>query len=239
MAKGGKKAGKKPVNRAVNKAVNKPVDKPGNQRSKGPSRGERIEAERRRRRRRSRLLRYGSLGVIVVVLAGLVAWRLSVRRAEQRAIALMTSGTCTYDTRTDEGRVNEHRPNSSFEIDPPAGGVHDGSAASAGRYTEERRPEDGQIVHALEHGFIALWYRPDQVRDLDALESLAEEFSEDVLLLPRPTMEPGVATTAWHRRLLCESTEEPALRRFIERYRNKGPERVPRESAARLAGDGW
>lgn len=196
-----------------------------------PTRAERIEAERRKRRRRSQLIRYGAIGIVAVVVAGIVAWRVTVRRDEQRAIAAMTRGACSYDTRTDEGRVNEHRPNSSFQLDPPAGGVHDGSAAGAGLYNEDRRPEDGQIVHALEHGFIALWYHPDRVDDVEALESLAEEFSEDVLLLPRRSMQTPVAATAWHRRLLCESVEEPSLRRFIERYRNKGPERVPRNSA--------
>lgn len=163
-----------------------------------------------------------------------MAWRIASRRAEQRAVAAMTSGDCRYDTRSDPGRVNEHRQNSSFELDPPSGGVHDGSVAPAGIYSDENRPSDGQVVHALEHGFIALWYRPNVGGSLDALEAIREDFREDVLILPRPTMETAVAATAWHKRLLCPDVEDASLRRFVERYRNKGPERVPRNNAAAM-----
>lgn len=203
-------------------------------REKRPTQAERIEAHRRARRRRTRLIRYGAITVLTLGLGGFVAWGVASRRAEQRAVAAMTSGDCRYDTRSDPGRVNQHAQNTSFELEPPSGGIHDGSAATAGAYSEENRPSDGQIVHALEHGFIALWYRPDIGDSLDALEAIREDFRGDVLLLPRPTLETPVAATAWHRRLLCEDVEEANLRRFVERYRNKGPERVPRNSAAAI-----
>lgn len=45
---------------------------------------------------------------------------------------------------------------------------------------------------------------------------------------PRPSLEVPVAATAWHRRLLCGEVEPKTLRRFIDAYVNKGPERVPR-----------
>lgn len=167
---------------------------------------------------------------MILGLGGFVAWGVASRRAEQRAVAAMTSGDCSYDTRSDPGRVNEHRPNSRFELDPPSGGVHDASAAPAGVFTEENRPTDGQVVHALEHGLIALWYRPEVGQNLEELEAIREDFREDVLILPRPTMETAVAATAWHRRLLCPDVEEASVRRFVERYRNKGPERVPRNN---------
>lgn len=201
-------------------------------RANRPTQAERIEAHRRARQRRQKLIRWGALAVITVVLGGIVAWRVAVRRAEQQAVAAMTSGDCRYDTRSDPGRVNEHQANTSFEFDPPSGGVHDVSAASAGTYTEEQRPSDGQIVHALEHGFIALWYKPDISEEAVAdIEAVARDFRDDVLLIPRPSLETNVAATAWHRRLLCEGVENENLRRFVQRYRNKGPERVPRNSA--------
>ena len=248
MAKGGskrrntgaaKKAGpKKSVSKsaATGKAADSPTARGDTPRptDKRPTQAERIEAHRRARRRRARLIRYGAIAVLTLGVGGFVTWGVVSRRAEQRAVAAMTSGDCRYDKRSDPGRVNEHRQNTSFELDPPSGGVHDGSVAPAGVYSEENRPSDGQIVHALEHGFIALWYQPDLSEGLDTLEAIREDFREDVLLLPRPTMETPIAATAWHRRLLCADVEDANLRRFVERYRNKGPERVPRNNATAI-----
>jgi len=194
-----------------------------------PTREERWEAERRAKRRRSRLLRLGASMAVAAVFIGIIAWQVTSRRNAQRTIAAMTSGTCEYDTESDSGRVNEHSSSPSFAVNPPAGGVHSPSAARAGTYSAASAPEDGQVVHALEHGFIAISYRPDVDADqLAELEQLAGDFDDDVLLLPRPTLDVPVAATAWHRRLLCAEPEPASLRRFVKAYRGDGPENVPR-----------
>ena len=101
-------------------------------------------------------------------------------------------------------------------------------AASAGEFTAKNVPSDGQIVHALEHGYVALWYRPDVAGDtVESLRGLRNKFERDVLLMPRPNLPVMVAATAWHHRLVCDTAEPESLRRFVAAYRNKGPERVP------------
>ena len=84
-------------------------------------------------------------------------------------------------------------------------------------------------MHSLEHGYIAISYRPDLAAgDLSALREILGAHEKDVLLLPRPGLDAAVAATAWHRRLLCAAPEPASVRRFVEAYKGQGPENVPR-----------
>ena len=195
-----------------------------------PTKAERLAAARRARRRKALLIRIAVSAVATAVVVAIVSWQVISRRNAQRVIAAMTSGDCTYDTRSDPGQVNEHGASPSFSVNPPAGGVHLASAARAGIYGVQAAPEDGLVVHALEHGFIAIFHQPDLADDhVRALQLIADEFSRDVLLIARSNLDVPVAATAWHRRLLCGSVEVPSIRRFVEEYRGEGPEKVPRE----------
>ena len=228
MAKKRGKRGRPPAKSAAKAKSGPPAATAGSERR--VSRAERWEAEKRAKRRRSKVIRIAAGAVAAALVVGVVAWQLISRRNAQQIIAAMTSGDCRYDTRSDPGRVNEHGDNPTFRVDPPSGGVHSPSAARAGTYSEQNAPPDGEVVHALEHGFIAISYRPDlAARDVATLENIADEFDDDVLLLPRPTLDVPVAATAWHRRLLCSEVEPASVRKFVEAYRGKGPEKVPRE----------
>ena len=196
-----------------------------------PGRHERLEEARRARRRRSLLARTIAAGLVITVIGGLAAWKLLGDRAERQAVAAMTAGDCRFDRRSDPGAVNEHAANPTFRVDPPSGGVHDAGAASPGTYDAESTPPDGRVVHALEHGDIALWYRDDLPEaDLARLQTIADA-EPDVLLAPRPGLDAAVAALAWHKRLLCGSFELDALQRFIDRYADEGPERQPEDAS--------
>ena len=186
----------------------------------------------RRRAARRRQLRIRAIVVVVVVIGvgALGLNMLSQRRSNQRLEEALTAGSCRVDGRSDpdSGTGRNHVASPSFEVNPPAGGNHTAQAASAGEFTATNVPSEGQIVHALEHGYVALWYRPDIPDDtVETLRGLRNDFDRDVLLIPRPNLPVTVAATAWHHRLLCDMAEPEALRRFVDAYRNKGPERVP------------
>lgn len=190
-------------------------------------RHQRIEDARRTRKRRSLQVRIAAAVAAGAVVVGVLGWKLQSDRSERQAVASMTAGGCRFDRRSDPGAINEHASNPSFEIEPPSGGVHDPAAASPGEYDASSTPPDGKVVHALEHGDIALWYRDDLAeRDMDALQKIVDE-QPDVLLLPRPGLDVAVASLAWHKRLLCDSVDLEAIDRFIERYADEGPENVP------------
>lgn len=206
----------------------KPKAKPDD-RPKGPTQAQRLDAARQARRQRRTRLRVAVAIGLIVIIGGVAVWQIQSRRAAQRTIAALTAGTCRYDTKSDPGAVNQHTPSPTFRVDPPSGGLHEPSPASGGIYTGTSVPPDGRVVHALEHGLIAISYRPGLPEDeLARLEAIADARPDDVLLLPRPSLEVPVAATAWHRRLLCDEVEPKALRRFLAAYVNKGPERVPR-----------
>lgn len=227
MAKQRSKRGPTPNKAKVKAKKAKP--KSPRPRDDRPSRDERWAAQRKAQRRRSLVVRSSLITLAVLVVAGLVTWQVVSRRNAQRTITALTAGECRYDTESDPGAVNEHTPNPTFTVDPPAGGIHSPNAAPGGRFSEETAPEDGQVVHALEHGLIAISYRPDVAPDdFAALQDIQGDNPKDVLLLPRSSLEVPVAATAWHRRLLCAEVEPNNLRRFVDAYEGKGPENVPR-----------
>ena len=194
-----------------------------------PTKAERIEAARRARRRKALLVRAALAGVAVLVLVGVAARVVADRKQEGDVRAQLTAGSCTFDTNadpTDPAPAN-HVADPTYRVDPPAGGNHSPQPAPARTYREQV-PPDGQIVHAMEHGYVVLWHRPDLARrDRDALQEVADRHERDVLVVPRPTLSTPVAATAWENRLLCRSVEPDALDLFVREYRNKGPERVP------------
>jgi uncharacterized protein DUF3105 len=181
--------------------------------------------QRRRAATRQRTVGLILAGMVAaVVVAAVVNSRSSGNGGSEKLQAALTSGSCKADTKTDSG--SSHVSNPTYKVDPPAGGDHEPSAAQPGTYRPGQVPSDGQLVHAMEHGFIDVWYRPDlDAEVVDRLEALGDEFSNAVLVIPRPSLPAPVAATAWHHRLLCKAYEEEALRAFIKAYTDKGPEK--------------
>ena len=214
-------------------AAAKPATKAPRERT-GPTRAERLAAAEAGRRRKATRIRALIAGGLIVVLGLLTVTIINSRRSTQRVIsALEAGGACDYDSRNDSDRGqgrNHVGGNLTYKVDPPSGGDHNPSAAPPGTFTADNAPPDAQIVHSFEHGYVAIWYRPDlDAAGLESLRALTSEYSRDVLLLPRGSLgETQVAATAWHRRLICERPDVEALERFITAYRNKGPEKVPR-----------
>ena len=215
------------------KAAANPAAKVPRERS-GPTRAERLAAAEAARRRKATGIRALIACGFIVVLVVLTVTIIYSRRSNQRVIsALEASGACDYDSRndSDSGQGRNHvGGNLTYKVDPPSGRDHNPSAAPPGTFTAENGPPDGRIVHSFEHGYVAIWYRPDlDAAGLESLRALTSKYSRDVLLLPRASLgETQVAATAWHRRLICERPEVEAIERFITAYRNKGPEKVPR-----------
>ncbi|MGI8807582.1 MAG: DUF3105 domain-containing protein [Acidimicrobiales bacterium] len=219
-----------PPKPAARTGATKPAAKPVRERT-GPTRSERLAAAEAARRRKAARTRALIAGGLVAVLALLTVTIINSRRSNDRVVSeLEASGSCEYDSRNDsDGGQNRNHVNGAlvYKVDPPSGGNHNPTAAPPGAFTAENTPPDAQIVHSLEHGYVAIWYRPDlDPAGLESLRGVANEYSRDVLLLPRATLSTPVAATAWHRRLICGRPDAEALERFITAYRNKGPEKV-------------
>lgn len=199
---------------------------------KGPTQAERLEAARQARKRMRQRNRGMTIGIGVLIVAMIVAFQVNKKRNDDARIAAVTTANCASDTKSDRTSAppNNHVAPASYEVDPPAGGNHDPAPAPPGVYNETNKPDDAKIVHALEHGYVAIWHRPDMVEaDLTELGKLGDKYSRDVLVVPRGSLSASspVAATVWGRRLICTEVDVKALDAFVRNFRNKGPEKVP------------
>lgn len=195
-----------------------------------PTRAERLEAARRERNRRVLFGRVAIAGVLVIAIVGALGFVVVNRAREAAWISATEAGTCAFDRRadTDAGSGRNHIENATYRINPPAGGNHHPQPMPAGVYDIEAVPDDGRLVHSLEHGYVILWYQPDLAEDsLEDVLGVRGQFERDTLVVPRPSQPVPVAATAWHQRLLCDEVEPDALAAFVRNARNKGPEDVP------------
>lgn len=197
-----------------------------------PTRAERIEAARRARHRKKLQLRISIAGAAALLIGALVANAVGNRSDTTAFRKQLTAGSCTFDTHHDaiSPPPNNHVAPASYKVNPPAGGNHDPNAAQAGKYEAADAPPEAQVVHALEHGYVAIWHRPDlPKKDLDTITKVFDRYENDVLVVPRASLPSGtkVAVTAWGERLLCQNAELGPLTEFVKKYRNEGPEKVP------------
>ena len=207
-----------------------PAKKAAPRERSGPTRAERMAAAQKARRRKALRTRVLIGGVVLLLVGALAAVIINNRREASETISRLEAGSCQFDRESDTTSAppNNHVPNPTYEVNPPAGGDHLTSPSPAGIYTAENLPPDGQLVHSLEHGYVVIWYRPDLPAEAQTqLREVTEKYSKDVLLVPRPTLPKPVAATAWERRLLCDDADVAALDLFVDSFRNEGPEKVP------------
>jgi hypothetical protein len=129
----------------------------------------------------------------------------------------------------------------AYNSTPPTSGPHwniGGEAPVAWGIYKEPIPDEAQI-HNLEHGGVAIQYN---CRDCPDLVAQIENFyntwtpqhrlalfpaSTKVIVAPYPNMTTRIALTAWGRIDTMDSWDEERAVKFIEAWRNKGPEAAP------------
>lgn len=179
-------------------------------------------------RRPGALRPFVPLGVVLVavsaVFVALVAAHPRADAGDDEQVARMTAGGCAYDRRHDEGRDHVDEPR--YTVWPPAGGDHSPTPADPGSYAPSENPPLGEVVHALEHGRVAVWYDAALTpADRARVDDLYARYPDDVLLLPHESVGGAVVLTSWGRRLVCPAVDEAAARAFTETFRRRGPER--------------
>jgi hypothetical protein len=117
---------------------------------------------------------------------------------------------------------------------PPASGPHAPTPGGYGVYNHPLRRET--YVHNEEHGGVVLLYNcPSGCPDvLNAFERLANERTPDqfgevkVIVTPDPLYDGGqFAAAAWDSVYTPATLDEDALRCFIDRHIDQGPEHAP------------
>lgn len=225
------------------------------------------EAAARAAERRRRTIGYAAAGVVVAVVAVVLVVLLvsgggngdGGGSKEASADVLPDGGTVPDQTVTEleeavraaggelkkfrGGGANDHTQDLSevirYDSNPPTHGRHYERPAEDLAY--EEAPDVKEVVHALEHGRIVIWFKKDLPAEQRAdLKALYDEDPYQMLLVPNETDMPyQMAVSAWNRepvpagtgRLLGfpEYNEKifDAIRAFKDEHRSNGPEPVP------------
>lgn len=124
-----------------------------------------------------------------------------------------------------------------WETNPPTSGDHYGTqtevgsgALADGAYAET--PSLARVVHAHEHGRVAIHYSPDLPEEAQLeIKGVFDDDPAGMMLFPNPDMPYEVAATSWSNLLGCESYEGQATLDAVQNFRalkrGQGRENVP------------
>jgi len=83
-------------------------------------------------------------------------------------------------------------------------------------------------VHNLEHGGIVIQYNPLLYQgSLDPLIAWQRNSPNKTVVTPNSRLTTAFALPAWKRLYTLDTRDELKMTAFIDRYRNKAPERMP------------
>lgn len=177
----------------------------------------RQEQETRARRRRRRRLRDGAIAAVALAVVGAVVFQLVKPQPEVAGVEKPRD--------LDNNHVPAGTPVDYGTAVPTSGDHYANEVAGCGPSGEQ--PPLPAAVHAMEHGAVVLWYRPDveeQVRP--KLVDVMDRYESHVIVAPNPGIEEPVVATAWNRRMRFDDADEPRIGEFVDTYRKRGPERV-------------
>ena len=167
------------------------------------------------------------IAAAIVIIAAAFWWTSS--SAEKEFLALAAQGEAALsDVRRDPSlgrthlRLGEtHSYNSRF----PLSGAHHPVPTEPGFYDFTQPPI--QLVHALEHGHIVIYYDELGAEAVDTLRRWVDQYSgpwDGVVVTKMPRLGGRIELTAWTRRLGLQKFDAAIVAAFIDAYRGRGPE---------------
>jgi hypothetical protein len=136
---------------------------------------------------------------------------------------------CTLAKPKSEGAGHTTKPQ-TYKSQPPTSGSH--NPVPAHDSADLKSPGNEHLVHALEHGRVIYWFKPNApAATRGALKKLYDEDKDLVVLTPNTAPMPyEVAASSWGRYVGCPAYNDKvpdAFRAFRDAYRLKGPEYFP------------
>ncbi|MGI8426567.1 MAG: DUF3105 domain-containing protein [Actinomycetota bacterium] len=189
----------------------------------------RLEAQLARERAKKRK-RLGMIaGALVLVL--LVAFAVNKRsESSGRNIAeLSKKAGCGAVESIKELPAGPHlspgAPAPKYNSVPPTSGLH---LPSPGPWGSQDTTVDNKIlVHNLEHGGVVLHYKGASDKEIDELNTLADDtYVDGVIVQPNPKIKAALAMTSWGKLQNCKKISIPVIKAFIKSHCNKGPEKL-------------
>jgi Protein of unknown function (DUF3105) len=114
----------------------------------------------------------------------------------------------------------------NYPTRPPVSGEHAGQPTSCGKFGEPLPDEN--LVHTLEHGAIGLFFDPQQAdqEDIERLEGVVDDYESHVFSAPYEQMPSAFAIASWGEMMRLDELDLPAVREYIDTFRQKGPEKI-------------
>jgi hypothetical protein len=145
--------------------------------------------------------------------------------------AAVKAAGCVYKTPKNEGAGHTTKPQ-NYKSQPPTSGSH--NPVPAHDAADLKSPGNEHLVHALEHGRVIYWFKPNASSAArGALKKLYDEDNKLVVLTPDTAPMPyAVAASSWGKLIGCPKYNDKvpdAFRAFRDAYRLKGPEYYPNE----------
>ena len=170
---------------------------------------------------------------VVIALTGGAYWWWSSTEAESRFLALVPAGQAALakvETMPDLGRTHLAIGQSQSYATPfPTSGPHQSTWTRTGFHADTQSPT--QVVHALEHGNIVIYYDspgPGVIDDLKVWASLYSGQWDGIAVIPSPGLGQGIVMTAWRKVLRLDPFDPAAAAAFIDAFRGRGPENAVR-----------
>lgn len=107
----------------------------------------------------------------------------------------------------------------------PTSGPHAPIWARPGFYTAQQLPV--QLVHAIEHGNIVIYYDKPSPENLAMLKNWASLYQgqwDGVVVTPARSLGEGIVLTAWQKRLRLPKFDPASAAAFVDAFRGRGPE---------------
>ncbi len=178
------------------------------------------------RRRRDRIV---TAIVVVIAAVGLGAYWWWSSASEAEFLALAAEGEYALaEIKTDISLGGGHfavGESRTYQSQFPTSGIHHPVPTEPGFYGSSRPPS--QLVHAIEHGHIVIYYErpgPDALAKLKQWVDLYSGHWDGIVLTPMPGLARRVVLTAWTKHLTLDRFDAAAAAAFIDKFRGRGPE---------------
>jgi hypothetical protein len=167
-------------------------------------------------------------GIVLAAMYGAYAWWAS-DRIERAFVARAAEGEGALERVEpipSQGRTHlDRRQTYAYQDHFPTSGPHDPTWTPPGVYRQPQRATE--LVHALEHGNIVIYYdapSPDAMQRLDRWAALYDDQWSGMVVTPAAGLGEAIVLTAWAKRLELDSFDPAAAAAFIDAYRGRGPE---------------
>ena len=204
---------------------------------------EEAAARQRARDRRNLFIIGGILGTAAVaILIVALALNHAAQVSTQNRLPFQTVSGTVGQPVADEGR-NHIDPSTTptYKFYPPASGPHYSAQGIAPvDWQTIATLQEGQYIHNLEHGGIAILYDCPSGTDCTTLKNALENYVTNlapveptyhevkVVLTPYSRgMQKKVALVAWDYIEFLDSYDQAEITRFYENHVNQGPEQIP------------